>query len=233
MAILIPLTRNQFAIVDEDMEKSLSAHRWCVNKGYARRSDYSTGAPVVIYMAVAIMNPPDGSEVDHRNGNPLDNRRENLRITTPVGNGRNKGPSSRNTSGFCGVAWVKRLKRWQAQIGVSGKSIHLGYFKSAKAASSAYQKAAAEHFGEFKRDAATVSDPVITKIAERPAVTKKNTSGVNGVSFDNGRQRWLAQIRVGKKTVRIGRFTTKEAAVAARDEALARNAASREMAMNP
>lgn len=232
MAILIPLTQNKFAIVDEDMEQSLSTHRWCVNNGYARRADYSTGSPVAIFMAVAIMNPPAGTEVDHINGNPLDNRRENLRIVTPQNNARNK-VHRKNSSGYTGVTWVKRINRWQATITVNNKTLNLGYFDIPRDASDAYQKAAAEHFGEFRRDAVTVSDPVITRTAQRPAVTAGNTSGHHGISFDNERKSWIVQLRDGKKTDRIGRFKTLEAAIAARDETLTIRATARECAMSP
>lgn len=217
MATLIPLTQNLFAIVDDEMEQSLSQHRWCVNRGYACRMDYSNGGKGrLIYMARAIMDAPDGADVDHVNGNPLDNRRINLRLATDSQNAKNR-LFRRNSSGYCGVVWVKRIGRWQAAITANGKRMHLGYFDTPKAASDVYQKAATEHFGEFKTCAVIVPEPVITKTACRPPLTAKNTSGINGVSFDNGRQRWLAYVRVDNKTIRLGRFKTQEEAIAARD----------------
>lgn len=221
MAILIPLSREGlFAITDEDMEQSLSRHLWTSNKGYACRMDYSGPKPKIIYMARLIMDAPDGVEVDHRNGKPLDCRRENLRFATPVQNAQNRKLYSHNTSGYKGVVWVKSVRRWKAVIGKDGKQEHLGYFETPREASDAYQKAATEHFGEFQRDAAPVSEPIITKVCSRPATTAANTSGLHGISFDNGRKRWLAYIRMDKKTIRLGRFKTQEAAVSARANAL-------------
>ena len=59
-----------------------------------------------------------------------------------------KKPSS-NTSGYKGVSWYKRDRKWQAGIKVNGKFIYLGLFNDPKEAHEAYIKAAKKHFGEF------------------------------------------------------------------------------------
>jgi hypothetical protein len=88
--------------------------------------------------------------VDHINGNPLDNRRQNLRICTQKENSRNSIKKRTNTSGYKGVSWFKRDKKWRAQIKVNYKAIHLGYFDTLKLAKQAYNQAADRYFGEFK-----------------------------------------------------------------------------------
>ena len=59
--------------------------------------------------------------IDHINCNPLDNRRTNLRITTPSLNGINKLHFGRNTSGVIGVSWAAREQKWRARITFQGK----------------------------------------------------------------------------------------------------------------
>jgi hypothetical protein len=98
-----------------------------------------------------LMQPPEGFFVDHIDGNPLNNRRSNLRLATPSENQWNQKRSCANTSGFKGVGWHERDRRWQARIRKEGKLYHLGNFKSPEEAHEAYCRAAAELHGEFAR----------------------------------------------------------------------------------
>lgn len=93
--------------------------------------------------------PP--KQIDHINGNKLDNRWNNLRLADPSQNNANCPARARNTSGFKGVTWHKRNRRWQAQIRVRGKPIYLGQFDKIEDAAQAYSRAAEDHFGEFSR----------------------------------------------------------------------------------
>ena len=54
--------------------------------------------------------------LDHLNHNPLDNRKENLRVTTPSLNALNRGFMSNNTSGTVGVCWIEREQQWRARL---------------------------------------------------------------------------------------------------------------------
>jgi len=69
-----------------------------------------------------------GSLIDHIDGDPTNNRIENLRLVTNAENGRNAKKSSRNKSGVTGVYWYKASRKWHSQIRVDNKQIHLGYF---------------------------------------------------------------------------------------------------------
>ena len=82
-ASLIPLTRGTFVIVDTNLLRILNIHKWHLSwtKGYERYA-MRTEKRKAIYMHLEIMSVPDGMEVDHINGNGLDNRRENLRLCT-------------------------------------------------------------------------------------------------------------------------------------------------------
>lgn len=89
-------------------------------------------------------------QVDHINGDGLDNRRCNLRLATPQQNQGNSRKRSNNRSGFKGV-WLHGNK-YQAQIGVNYHTQYLGTFDTPEAAHEAYCKAAHELFGEFARE---------------------------------------------------------------------------------
>ena len=67
-------------------------------------------------------------QVDHIDGNGLNNRRDNLREVSNQENNKNMPMRSDNTSGYTGVYWSKRDQKWHARIKVNGKYIHGGYF---------------------------------------------------------------------------------------------------------
>lgn len=90
---------------------------------------------------------PKNKEVDHINGNGLDNRRENLRIVTHHQNMMNKKIYKNNKVGVKGI--VKYGNKYRARITLNGKKIHLGMFNNLKQAKIAYQNAANLYFGKF------------------------------------------------------------------------------------
>lgn len=102
-----------------------------------------------------IMNAPDGMEVDHINGNGLDNRRENLRICTRSENAKNiRKHKGVHSSIYKGVRWYSITKRWHAQISdvtKDGKRTvkSIGYFDDETEAAKAYDIWAHRLHGEF------------------------------------------------------------------------------------
>jgi hypothetical protein len=93
--------------------------------------------------------PTEAEIIDHINGDALDNRIENLRISSHLENSRNRGKSANNTSGFKGVTWSKKVDKWQATIRFDNKSKWLGYHDTPELAHAAYCKASTELHGEF------------------------------------------------------------------------------------
>lgn len=106
---------------------------------YAVRSSWINGADHTIYMHRVLLDPVNGQEVDHVNGNGLDNREENLRIVTHRKNQQNQHRAK--TSRFVGVSWFKNLQKWRAAIYEDGVKQHLGLFNEEIDAATAYQTA--------------------------------------------------------------------------------------------
>lgn len=156
MAKKIPLTKGKFAIVDNTDYEWLNQWKWFAQKTY-KGNFYAARAVRVglkqkhIYMHRAILglDSKDQREGDHINGDGLCNLRSNLRIATHVENGRNRGKSRNNTSGYKGVGWFERDKKWRVYIRVNGKQIYLGAFYNIKDAAMAYDEAARKYYGEF------------------------------------------------------------------------------------
>lgn len=96
-----------------------------------------------------ISNPTNLPQVDHINGNKLDNTVSNLRWASVSDNARNRAKQANNTSGFKGVSVHK--DKFQAHIRIDGKSKHLGLFATKEEAYKAYCAAARTHYGEFAR----------------------------------------------------------------------------------
>lgn len=91
-----------------------------------------------------------GMELDHINGDGLDNRLENLRMVTHAQNQCNQHPSKIGcTSKYKGVYYYKKYDKWRAQIKSVGIMMFIGYFDIEREAALAYNRAAKEEFGEF------------------------------------------------------------------------------------
>lgn len=146
----IPLTQNQFAIVDDDDYLQLSQHKWFALKvrhiWYAVRKSRKQ----LIYMHRQILDVPKGLKTDHKNHNGLDNRRAKIRICTPAQNNQNSRCYGHNQSSkFKGVSLDKKTNKWAAYIKHNGKLLHLGRFIDEIQAAKAYDKKAKELWGDF------------------------------------------------------------------------------------
>lgn len=149
----IPLKRGKYALVDNEDFERLLKYKWFYTNGYAMRTGYNeeNKRSFPIYMHREIIKPTGKKEIDHINGNGLDNRKNNLRICFHAENRRNGMKYKNNTSGYKGVNWYKKYSKWRAKICVDYKTIHLGYFKNKLKAVWAYDKAAQEYHGEFAK----------------------------------------------------------------------------------
>lgn len=152
----IVLTNGKVALVDDEDFDKLNAVKWYYRKeGYAvgNLPSPEKGMYPKVLMHRYIMDAQKGQQIDHINGDKLDNRKENLRVANASTNKANCGLRKSNTSGYKGVskATGKRNKQWTAEIKVNYKRKNLGYFYTPEEAAEAYNKAAIEAFGEFAK----------------------------------------------------------------------------------
>lgn len=155
----IVLTKGYKAIVDDEDFEKVNKYKWQFSntkkrgKGYAKNDSIlqEDGSKKRMYMHRFILGIKDKNiEVDHINGDGLDNRKENLRISNKFTNGSNRSRNNKNnTSGYRGVYWSKKNKRWFASIQHKRKQIFLGYYDDKKDAALAYNRKAKAVFGEF------------------------------------------------------------------------------------
>ena len=152
---IITLTKGHEAIIDIGDICIVEGYNWWAlktrNNVYAARTQRIGGQKTTIFMHRAIMGFPVGLEVDHKNGIGLDNTRKNLREATTAQNQHNQRLSSANKSGYKGVFWSTREKKWTSRIRLSGKLYHLGYFSEVTDAHAAYCEASAKLHEEFGR----------------------------------------------------------------------------------
>lgn len=116
---------------------------------YVGISQKNYAAHRLIWLIVHGVWPPE--LIDHVNGDPFDNRLENLRLATPSQNCFNTKRSSRNSSGVKGVYFSRQYRKWHARITVNGRTIHLGMFLHIEDAAAAYRSAAEKYHGQFAR----------------------------------------------------------------------------------
>lgn len=91
----------------------------------------------------------DNQEIDHINGDPSDNRAENLRACSHTDNMRNRKKQKNNSTGYPGVSYDKRFGKYQAYIYLYGKKKHLGYYNTAEEAFLVRKNASLKHYGAF------------------------------------------------------------------------------------
>jgi hypothetical protein len=148
-SVRVPLGNGGVALVSpEDAELVLNwPYSWHENGGYATAN--ADGCKKRVRMHRLIMgNPP--CQVDHRNRNRLDNRRDNLRLCDTSNNLANTaGNPGRRKSKFKGVATRNNCSTFEVQIWHRNKKHYIGMFKTALMAAIAYDEAAFRLHGEF------------------------------------------------------------------------------------
>lgn len=146
----ILLTQNKYTLVDDIDYDDLLQKKWSVlptPSGKLYAITYNSGKAILMHRY--LLKTPKGFDGEHKNGDSLDNRRENLRNATRGQNIANAKLNKRNTSGYKGVSFDKAKKKWKSKIVFNGKSISLGLFHSPQDAALAYKKAAQHYFGIY------------------------------------------------------------------------------------
>lgn len=133
------------AIIDADDIERVVDLKWTLNDN---NRNYVKNIKHGIYIHRLIANAKDGDIVDHIDRNPLNNRKNNLRLVSSSQNSQNKSLQVNNTSGFIGVYWISEKNKWRAEIQINGESKSLGYFHEKNEAIIARLKAEKQYFGE-------------------------------------------------------------------------------------
>ena len=131
-------------LIDDQDFKLIEGYSWNILchkntnyvHAYIKGSYKEYGKSKYIYLHRLIINPPKELDVDHKNGNGLDCRRENLQIMNRNGNLRKM--KSYCHSGLKGAFLEKRTGKYYSQIIINGKKKHLGTFENAEQAHKEY-----------------------------------------------------------------------------------------------
>lgn len=148
------INKTSFALVDNDDYEYLNQRKWSITKlGYVQAWDNEKKRSV--HMQRLLITPGTGEQVDHINGDKLDNRRCNLRIADRSQNKANSNAYKNNTSGYKGVFFEKdprvKTKKWRAALRINTKLVSLGRYLTKIEAAIAYNMAAKKYFGEFAK----------------------------------------------------------------------------------
>lgn len=151
---LIPLSKGLFAIVSEEDYAYLSQFKWYAsqtkNRHYAARGIDRKGIRKVIHMHRVIMRA-EGQEVDHINGDTLDNRRENLRLVEHHQNLKNQRAQRRGASIYRGVYMDQETRMWVVQIKDRGRVRTVHGIEDEQIAAAVYDLLALDRFKEYAR----------------------------------------------------------------------------------
>jgi hypothetical protein len=152
MTKTIRLANNSLAIVDDEDLDKVVVHKWSLHRGRYASANVE-GKTTLMHRF--ILNTAKGLEVDHIDGDGLNNVRANLRTCTRAQNARNRKTNINAPTPFKGVEPEPRkpnLRRpWGARITHNGKRIRLGMYATSEEAARAYDAAAKELHGEFAR----------------------------------------------------------------------------------
>jgi len=154
----IPLSQGKFALVDDEDFDYLNQwkwHAWRNKRAFYALSNIVSGrvrTAIKMHRLLAQVSDPL-LQVDHIDGNGLNNQKSNLRVCLNIQNAMNRGKRKvKTTSKYKGVNLKIRRSGtivWVAQIQVDGRKMHIGCFETQESAALAYNEAAKEHFKEF------------------------------------------------------------------------------------
>ena len=155
-SVAILLTTPGFvAFVDEHDYPTVEAIRWNLRRNSRSKTTYAYGysrtLKTNVFMHKMVMQDPFGQNVDHVDGNGLNNRRKNLRLASGSENCANRDPHSPSKHGFRGICAARRKGVWVAKVKFHGRSIHIGTFSTKEAAALAYDSKVRELWGEFAK----------------------------------------------------------------------------------
>ena len=140
--------------VDEDNYNYLSSFIWYVqvigNKKYVSRSyRKGIGWHSQIQMSHEVIRCPNDKIIIHIDGNGLNNQKENLLLSSFSKSQANSPSNSNNKTGYKGVCYNEKAKKFEVQIQSKGQKIHFGYYSSKHEGAIVYNKASQYYFGDL------------------------------------------------------------------------------------
>lgn len=144
----ISLTQGKVALVDDEDYNRVVQYKWCAHnergRWYATASSHNppvNGVYPVLRMHRYILDPPHHLDVDHIDGNGLNNQKSNIRIVTRRENLQNL--HIKKSSKYPGVCFDKPAGKWLARLRIGKTRKHVGHYNTEEEAATAYVNAVA------------------------------------------------------------------------------------------
>ncbi len=142
-------------LIEDEHKDIYEKYKWYLSKGkntyYLHCRMQKNNIKYTILFHRVVTSASCDVVVDHKDGNGLNNKKDNLRIATVSENNRNIGTQKNNKSGYKGVIFYSKMDRYRVQIMKDRKKISGGYFDSPIEAAKKYNELAIKHHGEFAR----------------------------------------------------------------------------------
>lgn len=151
MAVSVPLSCGQFALVDDEDYERIAAFKWHAMRAISSRENWYAGRRehgATRYLHRLILSAGVGQRIDHRDGDGLNNTRSNLRFCTHKLNMANS-LRPLPPSGYRGVRWKPDRSKWVAEVRSNGKCITVGAFHCVIEAAHARDAHVKKLYGEF------------------------------------------------------------------------------------
>lgn len=233
----IELTKGYKTIVDDEDYELITQWKWSYFKGYARRTGtLLNGKRKSILLHRLIINAKSGEQVDHKNRNKLDNRKENLRIATASQNAINRLNIINKSRKYRGIYF--RNNSYKAAVSVNKKTYNIGSFNLEMEAAKAYDIAALYYHGEFvylnfpELINEYKKDPYYVGRVFENSFRHKVSSKYFGVYWKKQTEKWIAQVTINNKTKSLGCYTNEMEAAKVRDLYIIHNAPNTKAKLN-